>query len=67
MSTIVPVEHKESLDLIRNVLFQFGIYKEYTALVNGFKTVLQFFIPNIQIDFKNKQLIVDNITITNEV
>ena len=63
----VPVKCEESLDLVINILFNFGMYKEYTEITSKFKQVLEFFIPNIKLDYKSKQLIVDDINITNEV
>ena len=67
MQTIIPVPCKDSFDLVNNILFKFGIYKEYSSILDHFKEALEFFIPNIKIDYKNKKLIVDNITITSEI
>ena len=64
---VVPFECKTSFDLVVGVLFKFGIYKEYKVIVDNFKYTLDFFIPNIEIDYKNKQLIVDDIIITEEI
>ena len=67
MKAIVPTTGDAPLDFVKTILFQLGIYKEYKEIVNRFKETLSFFIPNIEIDYKNKQLIVDGITITNEI
>lgn len=67
MASIIPIPCEDSFDLVNNILFKLGIYKEYSSIVNSFKEVLEFFIPNITIDYKNKKLIVDNITITSEI
>lgn len=67
MKSIIPIPCENSFDLVNNILFKLGIYKEYSSIVNGFKEALEFFIPNITIDYKNKKLIVDNITITSEI
>lgn len=64
---ITPMSCEEPFDLVINILFNLGMYKEYSIMANKFKEVLEFFIPNIKIDYKGKQLIVDDITITNEV
>ena len=58
---------KSSFEFVNNILFQLGIYKEYNSALKNFKEGLYFFIPDIKIDYKNKKLIVDDITITEEV
>ena len=58
---------KSSFEFVNNILFQLGIYKEYNSALKSFKEGLYFFIPDIEIDYKNKKLIVDDITITQEV
>jgi hypothetical protein len=64
---MVPIPVEDSFHFINIVLFQIGMYKEYQSVVNNFKTTLQFFIPNINIDYKQKELKVDDIIITNEI
>jgi hypothetical protein len=64
---MIPVPVEDSFHFINIVLFQIGMYKEYQSVVNNFKTTLQFFIPNINIDYKQKELKVDDIIITNEI
>ena len=64
---IIPIPCKSSFELLNAVLFQFSIYKEYSEITSKFKEALAFFIPNIEINNKNKQLIVDGITITEEI
>ena len=49
------------------MFFQFGMYKEYSGIVDNFQHALEFFIPNIEIDYKNKELTIGNITITNDI
>lgn len=65
MEKIIPC--KSSFEFVNTILFQLGIYKEYNSALKSFKEGLNFFIPNIEIDYKNKQLIVDDIIITEEV
>lgn len=67
MEKVLPLKVENPLDFVEKILFQFGMYKEYSTITETFKEVLQFFIPNIVIDYKKKQLIVDDIIITNEV
>ena len=64
---MVPIPVEDSFHFINVVLFQIGMYKEYQSVVNNFKTTLQFFIPNINIDYKQKELKIDDIIITNEI
>ena len=64
---MIPVPVEDSFHFINIVLFQIGMYREYQSAVNNFKTTLQFFIPNIKIDYKQKELKVDDIIITNEI
>lgn len=61
------VEISSSLDYIKLLIFQLGMFQEYSELVSNIRTGLEFFIPGVEIDFKSKQLIVDNITITQEI
>lgn len=67
IAKMLPINCEGSFDLINNILFFLGMYKEYEQIRNSFKQSLQFFIPNIEIDYKNKKLIVDDITITREI
>ena len=67
LETIIPIKSNNSLEFVKNVLFQLGMYKEFSNIANLFKISLNFYIPNIEIDYKNKQLIVDDITITEEI
>jgi hypothetical protein len=67
LQTILPIPSEDSFEFINNLIFQMGMYKEYSSVVNTTKEVLLFFMPDFEIDYKNKQLIVDGITITREV
>ena len=67
LQQMVPIPVEDSFHFINVVLFQIGMYKEYQSAVNNFKTTLQFFIPNINIDYKQKELKIDGIIITNEI
>ena len=67
LQTILPIPCEDSFEFINNLIFQMGIYKEYSTIVNTTKEVLSFFMPEFEIDYKHKQLIVDGITITREI
>ena len=63
--SVIPCE--TSYDFLKIVLFNLGAYKEYSSIAEDFKKALDFFIPSIQIDYKNKELIVEDITITEQI
>ena len=67
LQKLLPIPIKSSFDFIHTVLFQLAIYKEYANVVRTMKETLSFFIPSVEIDYKNKQLIVDDIIITEEI
>lgn len=56
-----------SLIFVKTIIFQLGMYKEYSTLCESFKNVLSVFIPNISIDYISKELIIDDIIITEEI
>lgn len=56
-----------SFDFVCMVIFNLGQYREYSGVANNFKKYLKEIIPNININHKEKQLIVNNITITPEI
>lgn len=64
---VIPIACNSSFELLNAVLFQFGIYKEYSEITSKFKDALSFFIPHIEINNKDKQLIVDDIIITEDI
>ena len=64
---IIPIECDSSFDFINIILFQLGIYKEYKDVLSNFQESLTFFLPDLEIDYQNKQLIVNGITITDEI
>ena len=64
---MVPVLCETSFDFLNIILFQMGMYKEYAEITLKFKEILVFLFPDIEINYKNKQLIVDDIIITEEI
>jgi hypothetical protein len=63
----LPIKTTTSFELLNNIIFQLGMYREYSNILKNFNNVLKFFIPRIEIDYQNKKLIVDGITITEEI
>ena len=56
-----------SLEFVLKLLVELNIYKEFENLSRFFETALQFFIPDLTIDYIKKHLIVNEIIITDEV
>jgi hypothetical protein len=67
MQKVLPVPCDTAFQFIHLILFQFGIYKEYAVLLKKIKEALVFFVPDIEIDYENKQLIVNDIIITEDI
>ena len=67
INQLVHISSNSSFEFVTNILFELGLYKEYRIIANNFKSTLELILPNIQIDYKNKKLIIDNISITDEV
>ena len=67
LEKLISLPIKSSYDFINIIIFQLGVYKEYSEVVNTMKNTLKFFVPKIEIDYKNKQFIVDGIIITEEI
>lgn len=64
---LIPVEVQSSFELLTTILFQLAIYKEYSVIAQQFKEALQFFIPKIEINNKEKQLVINNVILTTEI
>lgn len=67
MKKMLPMDFKDSFEFLNIILFQLGIYQEYNTIAYNFKKTLSEIVPNIEIDYKNKQLIVNDIIITSEI
>ena len=63
----LPIKTTTSFELLNNIIFQLGMYREYSNILKNFNNALKFFIPGIEIDYQNKKLIVDGIIITEEI
>jgi hypothetical protein len=64
---VVPIQCTSSYNFLHLVLFEFGMYKEFGDYVGMIKDNLPFFLPELEIDYKNKSFICNNITITEEI
>ena len=56
-----------SYELTRTIIFELGAYREYKDILASFKEALNFILPTLQIDMTNKKLIVNDVTITEEI
>ena len=64
---LVPFEVKSSLDLIHTIIFKISIYKEYNKIAEQFCEALKFFIPDVDINYELQKIIINNITINEEI
>jgi hypothetical protein len=64
---LTPFNINNSLDFTKQILFFLSAYKEYSEINKKIKYALSFFLPDIQINYETKELIINDITITNEV
>ena len=49
---LIPIKVENSFELIHNIFFVFGMYKEFNIIFKQLVEGVKFFIPNINIDFK---------------
>ena len=56
-----------SFKLINMVLFHLGIYQEYSMVKESFKSGLKYFLPDLQIDYAHKQIIIGDVILTEEI
>ena len=63
--TIMPCA--SSYELTCTIIFELGAYREYKDILASFKEALGFIFPTLQIDMTNKKLIVNDVTITEEI
>ena len=61
------IQCESSFEFVYNIFFQYGMYREYSNILETFEKALVFLIPDIEFDYLNKQLIVDSIIITEEI
>ena len=62
-----PFHREGSFAFVHDIIFNVGQYKEYSEVAKNFKEILEFFIPGVVLDYQNKKIIVDSITITEEI
>ena len=67
LKTIAVVPFNSSFEFLNGIIFHLGIYKEYSEVAKNFREALEFFIPGVEIDFSNKQITIEGITMTEEV
>lgn len=62
-----PFHREGSFAFVHDIIFNVGQYKEYSEVAKNFKEMLEFFVPGVVLDYQNKKIIVDSITITEEI
>ena len=63
--TVIPCE--TSFELLNTIVFNLGRFKEYKDVLESFKYFLSLILPNIVIDFENKNFTINNIIMTSEI
>lgn len=66
MEKIIP-NSKDSFAFIETIIFQLGMYKEYSKLAQTIVGGLRELLPGVEIDYVNKQFIIEDLIITNEI
>ena len=56
-----------SFEFVDAIVFQLGMYKEYSKLAQTIVTGLKELIPGVEIDYANKQFIIEDLIITDEI
>ena len=64
---LTPVKCSGSFDFIQIILFQLGMYKEFTEYIKMIESSLPLFLPEAEIDYANKVIKVNDIIITEEI
>lgn len=62
-----PYQSTESLDEIKTLVFELGMYSEYKKVVSIIREQLSSFIQDLSFDFKEKTFKVNDITITSDI
>lgn len=66
---LLPTQYQspDSLTEIKNIIFEFGMYKQYTKIVTLLREQLSTLIQDLSFDFKQKELIANNVIITSDI
>lgn len=60
-------EVKDSFDAMTTMIFEYGQYGKYRDIANKMRAVLPLFLPQVNIDMTQKEIKVNNITMTSEI
>lgn len=58
---------ESSFEFVNTIIFQLGIYKEYSTLAQTIISGLRELLPGVKIDYTNKQFIIGDLIITDEI
>ena len=64
---LIPMQANSSFEMVTVILFQLAIYKEYSEIAKQFTNALKFFIPDVEINNKEKEIIAGDVTLTTEI
>lgn len=67
IQAMIPIKINSAWDGIDAILFKLGQYDKFRELYNLFTQYIQEIIPTVNVDFANKKITVNNITITDEI
>ena len=58
---------ESSFEFVNTIVFQLGIYKEYSTLAQTIIGGLKELLPGVEIDYTNKQFTIEDLIITDEI
>ena len=64
---LVGFELEEEFDYIIQMIFDLGQFKQYNSIATAMKTILKELCPELEFDYLNKLIKINNITITSEI
>lgn len=64
---LFKVKLENSFDYIRQIVLELGKYKQYSEVANRMQKYLFEILPELKLDYKNSQLIVNDLIITPEI
>ena len=60
-------EVKDSFDAMTTMIFEYGQYGKYRDIANKMRAILPLFLPQVNIDMTQKEIKVNDITMTSEI
>lgn len=63
----LPYQVQTAFDIVQVLLFELGQYSQFRVLANSCADSLAIILPGVVIDYKNKNLTINDVTITTEI